>query len=71
MAVNVGAIVKSSVSRKTDYLVVGQQDKVLVGEDGMSTKEEKAYDLNATGSANIQIIGEEEFTSLVNNEVLA
>lgn len=65
MAVNVGAINKSSVSSKTDYLVVGIQDKQLVGEDGKSTKEEKAYALNAAGKANVKIIGEDEFMRIV------
>ena len=67
MAVNVGAIVRSSVSRKTNYLVVGKQDTDLVGEDGLSSKEEKAYALNEAGNANIKIIGETEFTNLIDS----
>ncbi len=43
--VDLGGIVKSGVSGKTDYLVVGIQDKSLVGDDGLSTKEVKAYEL--------------------------
>lgn len=69
IAVNSGAIVKSSVSKKTDYLVVGKQDKALVGEDGMSTKEEKAYDLNKSGKANIIFLNEDQFLQLINCEV--
>lgn len=65
MAVDSGAAVKSSVSKKTDYLVVGRQDKQLVGEDGLSTKEEKAYALNSSGAGHIRIIDEEEFVRLV------
>lgn len=65
LAVNAGGIVKTSVSKKTDYLVVGKQDLQLVGEDGMSTKEEKAYALNSSGSANIKIIDEATFLQLV------
>lgn len=68
LAVNVGAIVKSSVTTKTSYLVVGGQDLTRVGEDGMSSKEEKAYRLNASGKANIQIISEKDFFSLINKE---
>lgn len=64
IAVDAGAIVKSSVSRKTDYLVVGMQDIALVGDDGLSTKEEKAYQLNASGTANIEFLDEEQFLSL-------
>lgn len=69
LAVNSGAVVRSSVSKKTNYLVVGMQDKALVGDDGMSTKEEKAYELNSSGMANIKILNEEEFLNLVGNGV--
>lgn len=66
MAADVGAVLKGGVSGKTDYLIVGDQDKDLVGADGMSTKEEKAYALNAAGKAHIEIISEAQFLSLVN-----
>lgn len=69
MAVNLGAKVKSCVSKKTDYLVVGVQDCSLVGDDGMSTKEEKAYALNESGAANIHIIREAEFLSLCGGDL--
>lgn len=62
--VNLGGIIKSGVSRTTNYLVVGTQDKSIVGDDGLSTKEEKAYGLIAQGF-NIQIITEEEFYNLI------
>lgn len=65
LAVNVGAIVKTSVTSKTSYLVVGDQDLARVGDDGMSTKQEKANALNASGKANIQIISESEFLEMV------
>lgn len=65
MAADVGAFVKSGVSRKTNYLVVGKQDPSLVGDDGMSTKEEKAHALIEEGKADIKIIGEEEFLSII------
>lgn len=65
MAVDVGAIVRSSVSSKTDYLVVGKQDITIVGDDGMSGKEEKAYQLNEAGKAFIKIISEQDFLLLV------
>ena len=68
LAVNAGASVKTSVSRKTDYLIVGKQDLQLVGEDGMSTKEEKAHALNNAGSANVKIIDEATFLQLVEKE---
>lgn len=69
-AVNRGATVKSSVSRKTDFLVVGVQDKNLVGDDGMSTKEEYAYKLNSEGKASIKFLTEQEYLALLGNEVL-
>lgn len=65
MAANVGALVKSAVSSKTDYLVVGKQDVELVGSDGMSGKEEKAHELNACGKSHVEIIDEEKFLELV------
>lgn len=42
MAADKGAIIKGAVSKRTDYLVVGEQDLALVGDDGMSSKEEKS-----------------------------
>lgn len=65
MVVNAGATVKTAVSKKTNYLVVGTQDKTLVGDDGMSTKEEKAYAINESGKARIEILKEEDFFTLV------
>lgn len=62
--VDVGGTLKSGVSRKVDYLIVGEQDKNLVGECGMSTKEVKAYDLIDKGY-NITIINEEEFLEMI------
>lgn len=69
LAVNCGAVVKSSVSRKTDFLVVGTQDKFYVGDDGLSTKEEYAYKLNGEGKANIVFLNEDKFLSMINCEV--
>lgn len=62
--VNLGGIIKSGVSSKTNYVIVGQQDKALVGEDGLSTKEEKAYSLIEKGIG-IEILNEHEFTDLI------
>lgn len=63
-AINVGAALKSGVTTKTDFLVVGTQDKRIVGDDGLSSKEEKAYQLINEGY-NIKIMKEEEFIRLL------
>ena len=67
-AVNAGAVLKTGVSKNTDFLVVGQQDVSIVGADGMSSKEEKAHALNESGKGHIQIISEKEFLDLVKRE---
>lgn len=64
IAVNAGAILKTSISKTTDYLVVGIQDKDIVGDDGLSSKEERALALNESGKANIKMISEQEFLTL-------
>lgn len=64
--IDVGGIVKSSVSKLTNYLIVGSQDKSIVGEDGMSSKEEKAYSLISDGY-NIVILNENEVINIINN----
>ncbi len=64
IAVNCGAIVRSAVSRKTNYLVVGTQDIDLVGSDGLSSKQENALRINEEGKAHIEIIDEAAFMAL-------
>lgn len=68
IAVNCGAAVKSAVSGRTDFLVVGEQDKRLVGEDGLSSKEERAYALNESGKGHIKFLSEDEFIALSKSE---
>ena len=58
--VNMGGIIKKGMSRKVNYLIVGTQDKTLVGEDGISNKEKKAYELIEKGLV-IKIMTEDEF----------
>jgi DNA polymerase-3 subunit epsilon len=57
---DIGGIITSSVSKNTDFLIVGQQDYRIVGEDGMSSKQEKAIKLIEEGSA-LEILSEDEF----------
>ena len=61
---NLNAIVKNGVTKQTDYLIVGTQDKSLVGEDGMSGKEEKAHALIEKG-INIRILNESEIRNII------
>lgn len=60
-----GAHVKSAVSRKTDYLIAGAQDPALVGVGGRSGKEEKAAALNKSGQASIELLDEDAFRALL------
>lgn len=62
MVANVGGIPVNSVTSHTDVLVVGQQDYRIVGEDGMSSKQEKAMRLKDKGQ-DIEIMSESEFLS--------
>lgn len=64
LAVDAGAIIKSGVTKQTGYLVVGIQDKKLVGSNGISSKEKKAAALQAEGIP-IKIINETHFKKLV------
>lgn len=64
-AVDCGAIIKTTVSKKVDYLIIGAQDLSVVGSDGLSSKQEKALQMNATGKAHIEFINEQQFIYLV------
>jgi len=57
---DVGGKVTASVTKTTDFLVVGQQDHRLVGDDGMSNKQAKAILLKQAG-APIEILSEADF----------
>ena len=50
---------------QTNFLVVGEQDCSLVGDDGMSTKEERAYQLINECGVDIKIIDEATFLKLI------
>lgn len=64
---DIGGLVIGSVSSKTNYLILGEQDKTLVGSDGMSSKERKAKQLIAQG-VSITILNEQEFLSLFQSD---
>ncbi|WP_245712521.1 exonuclease domain-containing protein [Anaerobacillus alkalilacustris] len=58
--VDVGGIIKSGVTKNTDYIIVGKQDLSIVGKDGLSSKERKAYELIEKG-INIKVLNEDQF----------
>ena len=62
-----GGTPSSSVSSKTDYLVVGSVNLSVVGPDGMSRKHREAFELQQGGHP-IQIIDEDDFHCLLANE---
>lgn len=57
---NIGGVNSSIVTSDTDFLIVGQQDYRVVGEDGMSNKQEKAIKLIQKGH-HLEIISEADF----------
>jgi DNA polymerase-3 subunit epsilon len=63
-AAALGCQCSSGVSRKTNILVVGEQDLSVVGKDGLSSKQRKAAALNAAG-AGIRILDGDEFIALL------
>lgn len=67
--VDLGGIIKSGVSSKTNFLVVGTQDTSLVGESGLSTKEKKAYELIEKGN-HIEILKEAKFRKLLDSRLI-
>lgn len=60
---DVGGNPVDSVTKKTDILVVGQQDFRVVGDTGISSKQKKAHDLLNVGQQ-IEILSETDFLSL-------
>jgi DNA polymerase-3 subunit epsilon len=66
MAASIGCLVASSVSKKIDYLVVGDQDATKLAGKEKSSKHLKAEELIAKGVA-IRILKESDFKELVDN----
>lgn len=62
---DVGGTPVNSVTKKTDVLVVGQQDYRVVGDDGMSSKQEKAMKMIEDGHP-IEVLSESDFLQLIN-----
>jgi len=57
---DIGGIIGGNVTKDTDFLIVGLQDYRVVGDDGMSSKQEKAIKLIEKGST-LEIISEDDF----------
>lgn len=57
---DIGGIIGGNVTNDTDFLIVGQQDYRVVGDDGMSNKQEKAIKLIEKGST-LEVISEADF----------
>lgn len=57
---DIGGTNQSGVTKDTDFLIVGQQDFRVVGEDGMSSKQEKAIKMVEKG-ASLEILSENDF----------
>ena len=64
MVMDIGGRTKDSLTRSTDFLVVGQQDFRIVGEEGMSGKQKKALEMIAKGSP-LQVLSESEFLMMI------
>lgn len=64
VAVDAGAVLKTVVSKKVDYLILGHNDPKFLGEDGLCSKERTARKLIESGDSNIQIIDEKSFLHL-------
>lgn len=63
MVADIGGIPANDVTRRTQVLVVGQQDYREVGESGLSNKQKKAMDLLDKGQE-IEILSEAEFLQM-------
>lgn len=61
-AVNCGAILRGSITSKTDYLCCGEP---IYADFGRSKKKEQAIQLNQSGEGHIKIITEQEFYDLI------
>ena len=57
---DIGGTLGNGVTKQTDFLIVGQQDYRVVGDDGMSSKQEKAVKLIEKG-ATLEILSENDF----------
>lgn len=57
---DIGGINQPRITKSTNFLVVGQQDYRVVGEEGMSSKQKQAVKYVENG-LEIEILSENEF----------
>lgn len=62
---NNGGIIKNSVTKQTDILIIGKQDLSLVGDNGKSSKEKKAISYISKG-IDITILNEDKTLEFLN-----
>lgn len=65
LVVNVGGILDKSVTKETNYLILGNNDYCSSIKDGKSSKQKKAEKLKLSGQ-DIEIIDEDTFYNLLN-----
>lgn len=63
---NNGGIVKNGVSKQTDILIIGKQDKSLIAENTISSKEKKAKAYISDG-CNIELFDENKVLGILEN----
>lgn len=67
LVVDLGGIVSNSVTKKTNYLILGNNDYCPSIKEGKSSKQKKAEKLKLSGQ-DIEIISENTFYDLLNSE---
>ena len=66
LVVNLGGSIGSSVTKKTNYLILGNNDYCFSIKDGKSAKQKKAESLKLSGQ-DIEIISEDVFYDMIEN----
>ncbi len=64
MVMDIGGRTKDSLTKTADFLVVGQQDYRVVGEEGMSAKQKKAMQMIEKG-ASLTVLSENDFMKMI------
>lgn len=67
-AVNCGALLRNTISRRTNYLVLGELLQTTPGITPYSRKRDEVEQLNQSGEGHIKIITEQEFYELLGDK---